>query len=273
MVNDSEILREAVRLLENGKRVALCSLIDKVGSGPREVGAKLLVSEDGKTTGTIGGGGLERFLVTESLKALEEGKPRKAVFSLHSSKREGTVETGSICGGELTVFIDVIEPKPRLIIIGAGHVAWPLARLADVLGFSLTIVDDNEELACKERYPMAEKIVVGSFDEILDKLSVGSRDNVVIVHGEPEHDYSALEKMVKKKPAYIGLLGSKTKAATLVQRLRRKGVSEAHLKVLHAPVGLDIGAQTPEEIGISILAEIIQGMRKDREQRKNHWRD
>lgn len=269
MADDSEILREALRLLEGGKRVALCSLIEKVGSGPRDVGAKLVVSEDGKTTGTIGGGSLERFLVNESLKALEEGRPRKAIFSLHPSKKEGSIETGSICGGELTVFIDVIEPKPRLIVIGAGHVAYPLARLADILGFSLTIVDDNEELACKERYPMAEKIIVGNFNEILEKMDTNSRDMVVIVHGEPEHDYLALEKMIKKKPAYIGLLGSKTKVATLVQRLQKQGISEAHLKMLHAPIGLDIGAQTPEEIGISILAEIIKFKRKEREQRKN----
>lgn len=270
MADDLEIFREALRLLESGKRVALCSLIEKVGSGPRDVGAKIIVNEDGKTTGTIGGGDLERFLVNESLKALEEGKPRKAVFSLHPSKREGSIETGSICGGELTVFIDVIEPKPRLIIIGAGHVAYPLARLAEILGFNLTIVDDNEQLACKERYPMAEKIIVGNFGEILGKMDVDSRDMVTIVHGEPEHDYLALEKVVKKKPAYIGLLGSKTKVATLVQRLRRQGVSDAYLKVLHAPLGLDIGAQTPEEIGISILAEIIQYKRKEREQSRNH---
>lgn len=265
MTTDLEILREALRLLESGKKVALCSLIEKVGSGPRDIGAKIIVTEDGKTTGTIGGGSMERFLISESLKALREGKPRKAFFSLHPSKKEGSIETGLICGGELTIFIDVIEPKPRLIIIGAGHVAWPLARFADILGFSLTIVDDNEELACKERYPMAEKIIAGNFNEILDKTDITSKDLVVIAHGEPEHDYLALEKIVKKKPAYIGLLGSRTKVATLVKRLKATGIGDDDLKSLHAPLGLDIGAQTPEEIGISILAEIISERRKDKE--------
>jgi xanthine dehydrogenase accessory factor len=262
MTTDLEILRETLRLLESGKKVALCLLIEKVGSGPRDIGAKIIVSEDSKTAGTIGGGSMERFLISESLKALKEGKPRKAVFSLIPSKKEGAIETGLICGGELTIFIDVIEPKPRLVIIGAGHVGWPLAKLADILGFNLTIVDDNEELASKERYLMAQKIITGNFNEILEKMDVGRNDFVVIVHGEPEQDYLALEKIAEKKPAYIGLLGSRTKVATLVKRLKATGISDEDLKSLHAPLGLDIGAQTPEEIGISILAEIIKERRK-----------
>jgi len=262
MTTNIEMLREMIRLLEDGEKVALCTIIEKVGSGPRDVGARVIVGEDGKTAGTIGGGNLERLLIDEALKALREGKPRKVVFSLHKGKKEGKIETGLICGGELTIFIDVIEPKQRLIIIGAGHVAWPLARLADIMGFSLTVVDDNEELANKERYPMAEKIITGNFIEILDKVEVGPRDLVVIVHGEPEHDYMALEKIIKRKPAYIGLLGSRAKVATLVKRLKATGISDEDLETLHAPLGLDIGAQTPEEIGISILAEIISEKRK-----------
>ena len=261
MTNDVEVLKEAIHFLEGGKRVALCTIIEKNGSGPRNVGAKMIVNEDGRTVGTIGGGNLERALINESLKALREGNPRKAVFSLNTRGKEGTIETGLICGGELTVFIDVIEPKHRLILIGAGHVAWPLAKLADIVGFSLAVVDDNEELANRERFPMAE-VITGNFNEILDKLEVGPRDFVVIVHGEPEHDYLALEKIIKRRPAYIGLLGSKAKAATLVKRLKEAGISDEDFKPLHAPLGLDIGAQTPEEIAVSILAEIINKKRK-----------
>jgi len=261
MATDVEILKEATRLLEGGKRVALCTVIEKKGSGPRDIGGKMVVSEEGETFGTIGGGNLERALINESLKALREGKPKKAVFSLHKGGGGEAVETGLICGGELTMFIDVIEPKHRLILIGAGHVAWPLAKLADIVGFSLVVVDDNEELANRERFPMAE-VITGNFNEILDKLEVGPRDFVVIVHGEPEHDYLALEKIIKRRPAYIGLLGSKAKAATLVKRLKEAGISDEDFKPLHAPLGLDIGAQTPEEIAVSILAEIINEKRK-----------
>jgi len=262
MTTDIEMFREMMRFLESGKRVALCTIIEKKGSGPRDVGAKMIVSEDGQTAGTIGGGNLETALIKESSKTLREGEPRKVVFSLYKGGRKETIETGLICGGELTMFIDVIEPKQRLIIIGGGHIASPLAKLADIIGFRPTVIDDNAELASKERFPMAERIVTGNFPEILDKLDVGPRDLVVIVHGEPEHDYMALEKTVKKRPAYIGLLGSRTKVSTLVKRLKATGVSDEDLKVLHAPLGLDIGAQTPEEIGISILAEIISERRK-----------
>ena len=259
-----EILEQLAHLLEEGKRVALCTIIEKKGSAPRDVGAKMVVSEDGKTVGTIGGGNFERALISESLKALRESKPRKAVFSLGGKGGEGAIETGSMCGGELTIFIDVIEPRGKLIVIGAGHIAFPLARLADIVGFRLVVVDDNEELANRERFPMAQEIITGKFNEVLDRIEVGSRDFVVIVHGEPEHDYLALEKIVKKRPAYVGLLGSKAKVAALVKRLKEAGISDEDLKTLHAPIGLDIGAQTPEEIGVSILAELIDEKRKNR---------
>jgi xanthine dehydrogenase accessory factor len=258
MASDMEILSWVLQFLNKGKKVALCIVIEKSGSGPREPGAKMAISEDGQAMGTIGGGNLERALIDLCLKALREGGSRKAVFSLHSEGGEGTINTGLMCGGKLTIFIDVIEPECKIILIGAGHVAWYLARLADIVGFSLVVVDDNEKLANKERFPMAEKIITGNFNEILDRLEVGSRDFAVIVHGEPEHDYLALEKIIKKSPAYLGLLGSKTKAAALIKRLKEAGISDENLKALHAPVGLDINAQTPEEIAVSILAEIIK---------------
>jgi xanthine dehydrogenase accessory factor len=266
MTTDVRLLKEGVRLLENGKKIALCTIIEKRGSGPRDVGAKIIVSEDGEVIGTIGGGNFERALLNEALEALKEDKPRKVVFSLHEGAREGTIKTGLICGGELTVFIDIIEPEPRLILIGAGHVAQPLAKMAGITGFDIVIVDDNEELASKERFPMAQEIITGKFDEVLDKIEVKPRDFVVIVHGEPEHDYLALEKVIRKKPAYVGLLGSKAKVAKLIKRLREAGISDEDLKILHAPVGLDIGAQTPEEIAVSILAEIILNRRKKKNQ-------
>lgn len=262
MTTDMELLEEMVRLLQSRKKVALCTIIEKVGSGPREVGAKILLSEDSEITGTIGGGNLERFLVEETKKAFREGKPKKVVFSLYKEEREETIQTGLICGGELTIFIDVIEPKKRLIIIGAGHIALSLAKLADIIGFSLIVIDENAELANKERFPMAERIDTGNFFEILDKLNIDQKDLVVIVHGDPEYDYSALGNILKKKPSYVGLLGSRTKVSKYIKRLKETGVSEEDLEVLHAPLGLDIGAQTPEEIGISILAEIINERRK-----------
>ena len=259
MTADIDVLEKIVYFLKSGKKVALCTLIEKRGSGPRDVGAKIIVSEDGEVVGTIGGGNLERILVEEALKALKVGRCRKIVFSLREGvEREGVVSTGLICGGEITIFIDVIEPKPRLIIIGSGHVGYPLAKLADILNFEIVIVDDNKELATRERFPMAKEILVGDFTEILDEIEVRPNDFVVIVYGEPEHDYLALKKMLEKEAHYIGLLGSKVKVAKLKERLKKEGFSEDAFRNLYAPVGLDIGAQTPEEIGISILAQIIK---------------
>lgn len=257
MVSDLELFRETTRLLDAGRKVALCTIIGKQGSAPREVGTKILVGEEGLVAGTIGGGYFERFLIDEALKSLEKGLPRSISFYLDKGKKGGAVETGLICGGQLTIFIDVIKPKPSLIIVGAGHVALALAKFASILGFTLTLLDDNEEAADKMRYPMADRIITGKFAEILENLKIDRNDCVLILHGEPEHDYVALEKTIKKNPRYVGLLASKAKAATLIARLRNAGVTEENLKLLHAPVGLKIGAQTPEEIAISILAEII----------------
>ena len=261
MPSDLELLNHAARLLENQTRLAICTVVEKKGSGPRDVGAKMVVDENGKTYGTIGGGNLERSLIDECLTAIKEGKSKKVTFNLTKAQKEGMVATGSICGGELTVLADVLEPVLRLVIVGSGHVALPLATLAGTVGFRVVIVDDESKLASKDRFPMAETIVAGDYSEVLGNFALSSNDFVVVAHGEPEHDYTALKKTLEKNPAYVGLLGSKTKAAVLTQRLRAEGITEVQFKVLHAPLGLDIGAETPEEIAVSILAQIIQHKR------------
>jgi xanthine dehydrogenase accessory factor len=262
MPSDLELLNHATHLLESRTRLALCTVVEKKGSGPRDVGAKMIVTENGKTYGTIGGGNLERSLIEECLKTIKEGKSRKLTFNLTENQKEGMVGTGMVCGGELTVLADVMEPAPRLIIIGTGHVGLPLATLASCAGFEITIVDDERKLASKEQFPMAENILAGDYAQVLGTLELGSRDYVVIANGEPEHDYTALQIVIVKGAAYVGLLGSKTKAAILTKKLNDHGISELQLKALHAPLGLDIGAENPEEIAISILAQIIQLRRK-----------
>jgi xanthine dehydrogenase accessory factor len=209
MPSDLEILNEASRLLETRKSVALCTVIEKKGSGPRDAGAKMIVSEDGTAYGTIGGGNVERALIDECLKAIKERKSRKVTFSLNKSQKEGTVGTGMICGGELTMLIDVIEPAPRLVIVGTGHVALPLAKLASIAGFKVVIVDDERKLANKEQFPMAEDIIAGDYAQVLSKFELSPNDSVVIVHGEPEHDFAALKAVIEKNTSYVGLLGSR----------------------------------------------------------------
>ncbi|MGZ4892084.1 MAG: XdhC family protein, partial [Halobacteriota archaeon] len=158
MTSDVDMLAEARRLLEKGARLALCTVIEKKGSGPRGVGTKMIVAEGGAAFGTIGGGALERALVGECARALQERKARTVTFDMTREGGQGTVSTGLICGGQMVVFIDILEPDSRLIIVGSGHVALSLARLADVVGFSIAIIDNDAEGASEERLPMADRI-------------------------------------------------------------------------------------------------------------------
>lgn len=265
MPSDLELLNEAACLLEHRKMLALCTVVEKKGHGPRDIGAKMIVTEDGKTFGTIGGGDFERSLVAECLKALNAHRSKTVTFNLSKEPKDRSVKTCMLCGGELTVLADVLTPAPRLIIVGSGHVAMPLARLACTAGFKIVVVDDERQLVTKEDFPMAEEIIAGDYSVVLDGFCFGSGDFAVVAHGEPEHDYAALKTLIEKNPDYIGLLGSSKKAAILTQRLIADGVSPAQLKTLHVPVGLEIGAETPEEIGISILAQIIQFRRQQQE--------
>ena len=261
MPTDMDIFHQAIRLLENDKHLVLCTVVEKKGSGPRGIGAKMLVTEDEVAFGTIGGGNVERALVDECLKALKEGKSKTVTFNLSKSAKEGTVATGMICGGELTVLLDLLKPTPSLVIVGAGHISLPLAKLANIAGFKVTVVDDERSLASKERFPMAE-LIIGDFNQVFGTLSLSQNDFVVIVHGEPEHDYVALKNLLPKETGYVGLLGSRIKAALLTERLRTDSIDEKRIRALHAPLGLDIGAETPEEIAISILAEIVRCKRQ-----------
>lgn len=253
------MFRKIIEELDNNRPVALVTIVAKIGSAPREPGTKMLVLHNGDTIGTIGGGVFERQVVSEALKALREGQPKKLKYVFRRDHiPEGAVPTGLECGGEVEVFIDIIQPKPRIIVVGAGHIGKPLADLANFMGFRVVVVDENKELASKERFPYAEKIIVDDLARGLEKTGIGGNDYVVIVYGGVEEDYKALRKALELKPEYIGLLGSKRKVILFKQRLESSGVNIEELKGrVYAPVGIDIGARTPEEIALSIMAEIV----------------
>ncbi len=263
MSSDFELLNQAAKVLESRKRLALCTVIEKKGSGPRNVGAKMAVTEDGTSYGTIGGGDFERALIDECIKILSErSSPRKVVFNLSQSKKEGEVNVCMVCGGELGVFVDVLEPTPRLIIVGVGHVSVPLTTLASNLGYRVTVVDDERQLGDASQFKMADEYLSGDYAEVIGRLEMRQSDYAVVANGSPEYDYAALKAALSKSPAYVGLLGSKTKAAVLTERLKREGVDQTKLCLLHGPCGLDIGAETPQEIAVSVLAQIIELKRK-----------
>ena len=243
--------------MKEGRGAVLCTLIEKTGSGPRDIGAKMLVDPDGDTVGTIGGGGMERRLVEEALDALRASCGRTLTFALGVEAREGAVAVNSKCGGEVKVFLDVVKPDPRLIIIGSGHIAKPLAEFAHGARFDVIVVDDADT-ATRERFPTAKEIHAGPFKEELERVEVRPSDFVAVVHGETDYELAALRSMLRRRPAYIGLLGSKNKAAEHKRQLMAEGFSKEEVEAVRAPIGLEIWAETPEEIAVSIVAELIK---------------
>lgn len=272
MSDNVDIFELIPALLKSGKRVALCTVIEKIGSGPAEVGTKILVTEEAEifgafctgtsAIGTIGGGELERAVMDEALKAIETGESKSLKFSLREKARENELKTGLWCGGTMTVFIDVIEPKPELLIVGSGHIALQTYNIATLLGFDVTVIDDVKDTLTKNRFPKAKLIYDKSFVKALKRVKVGASTYVAIVHGEPKHDLAALRRFVRERTAYLGLLGSARKIAKLKEILRKDGVPTKAIKRIKAPIGLDINAQTPEEIAVSIAAELIKERRK-----------
>jgi len=259
-------------LLKGRKRVALCTVTEKIGSGPAEVGTRILVTEDAKifgafctgtsAIGTIGGGELERVVMDEALKAIGEAKSKSLKFSLHEKAKKDELKTGLWCGGTMTVFIDVIEPKPELVIVGSGHIALQIYKIADILGFDVTVIDDCKDTLIKNRFPKAKLVYNKSFVTALKGVKAGASTYVAIVHGEPKHDLAALRRFVRERTDYLGLLGSACKIAKLKEILRKDGVPVKAIGRIRAPIGLDINARTPEEIAVSIAAELIKERRK-----------
>ncbi len=258
-MSDPEIFSRASEFLARGQSVVLCTLIEKKGSGPREPGSKMLVTPDGKALGTIGGGGLERLLVKEAIGVLAEGKPRVLHFAMGIPPREGMIAIDSKCGGEIKVFMDIVRPEPRLIVMGSGMIAQATARYAKECGFEVIVVDDAE--TAREELFSEMTVVNEKYPDSLAGVEIRPSDYVAVLHGETPFELAALRHAVKARPAYIGLLGSGNKARRHREQLRSEGFDEKILDTMHAPIGLDIGAETPEEIGVSIVAEIIKRKR------------
>ena len=239
--------------LARGQAVALVTIVRAQGSTPQRVGARMLVFEDGRTLGTIGGGCYEQDAFGKARLALQTGRSTLAHYDLNDDFAE---EQGLICGGQMDVFIDPIVPTPRVCIVGAGHVGYHTAQLAAHVGFRVVVVDDRASFADPARFPTAERVDVADIPEWLRTADIGSRDYLVIVTRGHREDLDALRAAIARDTAYVGLIGSKAKIARLYARLGTE-VEPARLARIHAPIGLDLGAVSPEEIAVSIVAELI----------------
>jgi xanthine dehydrogenase accessory factor len=254
MQTDHQVLPAAAAALERGEAVALVTIVRSNGSTPQRTGAKMLVYADGRTVGTIGGGCYENDALGKAREAIASGKPLLVKYDLNDAFVE---ESGLICGGQMEVYIDPLAPQAELFIIGAGHVGWHLARAARDVGFRIHIVDDREKFANAERFPDAAEIVVGDIGEWLHRTDLPSGACVVVVTRGHTHDFEALRALAARELRYVGLIGSRAKVARIFDALEQEGMPDECLARVHAPIGLDIGAVSPAEIAVSILAELI----------------
>jgi xanthine dehydrogenase accessory factor len=236
-----------------GERIALALLVRVEGSTPREAGAKMVVYPDGRTAGTIGGGAMEAAVVQEAVEAIAQGASRMVHYEL----RDPTSGDLGICGGEADVYIDVAVSRPTLVIAGAGHVAMPVAEIGHMCGFRVVVLDDRPDMASAERFPHAAERIVGDIGETMQELSITPDTYIVIVTRGHAHDETALRAVIDSDAAYVGMIGSRRKVRTLFDHLLADGISEERIQRVRAPIGLNIGAQTPAEIAVSILAEIV----------------
>ncbi len=254
MIDDPRDLFQAMAELRRENRgFVLATVIGVASSAPREVGAKMLVREDGSIVGTIGGGPFEAAVIEEARRLLAEREgPKRASYDLDSFE-------GMRCGGVVEVFLDPLPQRPRLVIVGAGHVGTKLARLAAEVDLPHAVLDDRAEYADPARFPRAQRVVCAPLDrDPFASLPIAEGDSVAIVTRRNDLDMACVEAALATKAAYIGMIGSRKRVELTFRDLERKGLAPAADPRMHAPIGLKMGDRTPGEVALAILAEVIQ---------------
>jgi len=251
---NQEVFAAVALALERGEPAALVTIVSAKGSTPQRVGAKMLVFADGRIVGTIGGGCYENDAFWKAREAIASRRPELVHYELDDDFAQ---ETGLICGGQMDVYIEPIEPSPELYVIGAGHVGFHLARVAHEVGFRVHVVDDREKFANRERFPNAVEVVVEDIPAWIERAQLPAHAYAVIVTRGHTNDLEALRALAPRELRYLGLIGSRAKVARIYEQLVADQLPPETLKRVHAPIGLDIGAVTPQEIAVSILAELI----------------
>lgn len=249
-----DIYEEIVKLRQQGRRGAVATIVSVRGSIPSFKTAKMLVRDDGSIYGTIGGGCVEADVWQAAREVMESEKPRTLTFNLNQDPK---YDTGLVCGGTLDIFIEPVLPPALLYIFGAGHVAINLYKVAHDVGFDVVVVDDRETYANRERFPAAQEVIAEDFEKAMARLTPSESSYIVIVTRGHRDDMRCLRWAVQTRARYVGMIGSKRKTIAIYKELQKEGLPADLFKHVHAPVGLDIGAVTPEEIAVSITAELI----------------
>ena len=248
-----DLFEEIVRMRRTGQRGALATIVHTNGSIPSFESSRMLVREDGSIVGTVGGGCVEADVWAAAKEVMQKEAPRKLTFHLNN---EATYDNGLICGGTVEVFVEPILPQPVVYLFGGGHVSMAVARAAHAAGFGVGIIDDREAFANTERFPMAHEIFT-SFEDAFEKLRPNASSYLVIVTRGHKEDMRVLGWAVRTQARYVGMIGSRRKVFSVYKALEKEGYRMEEFERVFAPMGLEIGALSPEEIAISIVAELV----------------
>lgn len=248
-----DLFEEIVKMRRGGQRGALATIVHTNGSIPSYESSRMLVREDGSMAGTIGGGCVEAEVWAAAKEVMRKEAPRKMVFHLNN---EASYDNGLICGGTLEVFVEPILPQPVAYLFGGGHVSMAVARAAHTAGFGIAVVDDREPFANGERFPMAHEIYT-SYENAFEKIKPNTASYLVIVTRGHKEDMRVLAWAVRTEARYVGMIGSKRKVMSVYKALENEGYKPEEFERVFAPMGLDIGALSPEEIAVSITAELV----------------
>ncbi len=251
---DSHVLEKAVKLSKIGQDYCIATVTETTPKGtPRKSGAKMVVLADGSSFGTIGGGRNEKAAIKECIKSLKTGTPKTVEYNYFGQKGQ------SVCGGQIKVFIDPFLQSEELIICGGGHIGLSLSFLAKMLHFDITIIDNRKEYCSSTRFPHANKLICGQYNQALRKLNITKNTYIMIVTQGNEHDFKCLKEVYNSNAAYIGVISSKAKKIKFFNRLKKEEkISEKQLSKIDIPAGINLGAQTPDEIGVSIASKLIK---------------
>src|SRR5437588_8728298 len=249
-----DVFEELLRLRRLGQKSALATIVDVRGSIPSYQSAKLLVREDGSMIGTIGGGCVEAEVWNAAREVLETEKPRRLSFNLG---QDAAYDNGLICGGQLDVFVEPVLPVPHAYIFGAGHISKSLSKVAALAGFATVVVDNREAFANRERFPEASAVHAAEYEDVFPNLPINETSYVIIVTRGHRDDMRVLKLAIGTPARYIAMIGSKRKVVNVIRELEKEGIPRDAFERIHAPMGFDIGAISPEEIAISVAAEMI----------------
>lgn len=252
MLGLAQAILEAIA---QGKAAALATVIHSTGGLPVRPGDKALYLSTGERVGALGWEPLERALAEGVAAALEERSHR--VVTLAFSDLEAR-QAGLAGGGSAEVFIEIFLPRPTLLIVGAGHIAVPLARMGKLLDFEVVVLDDRASFANRERFPEADRVIAAGFEATLRDFPITSNTYIVLITRGHQHDVESLREVIDSPAAYIGMIGSRRRVWAVFKLLHQEGMPVEKLRRLYAPIGLDIGAQTPAEIATSIISEVVK---------------